>query len=350
MKIAAHAAGCRAMFTAVSEVSGHRRVMPTFAVVAACGAIAGLSSSALAQASLVELTSRAGYSSAMYDAGSAQSESIAHSLADWDAMGRHGRSDTGALPATPFFAQDLARGWSEFAQVDAGGALHSFAQAGGYYLNSGGTTFAETRAVVHNRVRVTNHNSQQANYFSAAYATHGYLLSGGLSNCVTAYAQETAIIIAHTQYGDSPWGWTGAASVFAADIEPTISVHGDWVGATSPVVRSVATFVDPFKGIELSLLGATGLIWLDPGESMDVDYQFDGYYSATSSVADSGFLSMGQADFSGSGTISYAGYDGVTGLPTTDVSFELVGVPAPGAATLGLLAIGFARRSRRCRA
>ncbi|MFO0834742.1 MAG: hypothetical protein U0638_07215 [Phycisphaerales bacterium] len=324
-----------------------RRSTAALVLLAVCSSAMGVASTASAQANLVELTSHAGYSSAMYNAGTALSESISPSLADWDAKGRHGRSDTGPLPTTPFFAQDLAQGWSEFGQVGAGGALHSFAQAGGYYLNSGGTTFADTRAVIHNRVRVTN-NGPHANFFAAAYATHGYLLSGGITNCVTAFSQETAIITAHTWLGDARWGWTGAARVFAGDVEPTISVHGDWVGATSPVTRAVTNFVDPFKGIELSLLGSTDLMRLNPGESMDIDYDFDGYYSATSSVADSGFLSLGQADFSGSGSISYAGFDGVTGLPTNDITFELVGIPAPGVGALcfALLGGGIIRHRR----
>lgn len=319
-------------------------------MLVAFGTALGAASTASAQANLVELTSRAGYSSAIYNAGTALSESVTASLADWDAKGRHGTSDTGPLPTTPYFAEDLARGWSEFSQVDAGGALRSFAQAGGYYLSEGGATFAETRVTLHNHVRVTN-NGSSVNYFAAAYASHGFLLSGGFGNNVTAYAQETAIInVTYTAVHDT-WGWSGAAQVFGVYDEPTIHVSDDWVGSTTPVARSVANFSDPIHGIELSALGLTKAYGLNPGEHADLELWFEGSYGAVSSLTDSGFLSLGQADFSGTGLLTYTGYDGVTGLPTNDITFELVGVPAPGAGALCLAALGFGIvRHRRARA
>lgn len=322
-------------------------VCPALAVLVIAGALLP-GARAMAQADLVELSSDAGFSSALYNEGPAHSEVIAHSLAAWDAMGRQGQSDTGRLPATSIFEQDLAQGWSQFAQAGAGGSLHSFAQAGGYYMNSGGGTFASTGVAIRNRVHVVN-NGASVSLVSAAYATHGYLLSGGIANCITAFAQETAIITAHTGFGDFQWGWSGGASVFATDIDPTVNSSGDWTNAISPVTRAVQGFVDPFKGVELSLLGATDLIPMLPHETIDIDLDFQGFYSATSSPTATGFLSLGLADFSGSGSISYSAVDATTGLPTNDVSFELVGVPAPGGALLGfmMLATVGAKRARR---
>lgn len=350
MGFAAQAVCCRASSLAERACSECRRSTVALVLLAVCGTSIGVVSTASAQANLVELTSHAGYSSAMYNAGTALSESISPSLADWDAKGRHGRSDTGPLPTTPFFAQDMAQGWSEFGQVDANGVLHSFAQAGGYYLSEGGATFAETRVTLRNHVRVTN-NGSSVNYFSAAYASHGFLLSGGFGNNVTAYAQETAIIkVVYTAVHDT-WGCTGAAQVFGAYDEPTIQVSDDWAGLTTPVARSVANFSDPIHGIELSLLRLTKAYGLNPGEYADLELQFEGSYGAVSSLADSGFLSLGLADFSGTGSFTYMGYDGTTGLPTNDISFELIGIPAPGAGALGFVMVGAGIvRHRRMRA
>jgi len=108
MGIAAQAVCCRASSLAERASSECRRSTAALVLLAVCGTATGVVSTASAQANLVALTSHAGYSSAMYNAGTALSESISPSLADWDAKGRHGRSDTGPLPTTPFFAQDMA--------------------------------------------------------------------------------------------------------------------------------------------------------------------------------------------------------------------------------------------------
>lgn len=313
-------------------------VFTSFAVIAA--------PLARGQANLVDLASEGRFSSAMYDSGVSSDSVHAGSLAAWDAMGRHGVSDTGALPTSPFFDRDLARAWSSFDQSSAQATLRSFAQSSGYYFNDGGVTYARTNVKVHNTVLIQNLGSSPV-MFQATFQSHGTLLSGGNANDSTAYAAETySVDLFDSSVLVLSKSWSGSASVYAHDSVPTVSVVGDWAGSTSSIQRSVPNFSDPFNGIELSALFATSGVLIPAGGQLIAQVSLDGTYRAESSQ-DSGFLSMAQVDFSATGLMGYAAYDPDTGAASTAVTFSLVDVPSPGAALVLLGLPLFSDRRRR---
>lgn len=309
--------------------------------------------------------SGAQFSSALYTVAQQLADQNANSLAAWDASGRHAHTGVDIVPAQPDgfrFEQDLASAWADLLQPASGAdaTLRSYARLSGYYFNGGSSNGAGNHIQLHQSVSVENLGPGA--YFNLVSTTHGTLLAGGLSNAVTASAQEQTTYIGLCLSGCyevdqvTPLSgigatWTGAATVFASDSTPTISVSGDWAGQSSAYSRKVTGFSDPFQGIELKVLLGSQSVYLASGARMIIDVDFEGSYGAASGSG-TGFLSFGEADFSGTGLLGFSALDAVTGLPASDVSFTVVSspVPAPPAAALlaaGLLLIGLQLRQQR---
>lgn len=339
----------------------------------ACSALAALvvlAPGAQAAAPLpftLEMSSGATYSSALYSVAAQSNDQAAKSLAAWDALGRDTRTAVEILPkqADGFhFEQDMATAWSRFVQPVGGadGTLRSHARVSGYYLDGGSSNGAGNS--IHLLDTVSIENAGAGAYFNLVQTTHGRLLSGGLSNAVTASARERTIYLGGCFAGcyevdrQMPLQglggvWEGSVSVYARDATPTVTVLGDWIGSTHAITAAVPGFVDAFQGIELSSLLGTQSIYLAPGAKMLIDIDFEGSYGVASGSG-SGYLSFGEADFSGTGLLSYIAVDADTGLPASGVSFRLLAsapVPEPGSVPmvlLGLVALSACHtRSRR---
>jgi hypothetical protein len=294
----------------------------------------------------IEIRTHAAFDSAIIAPPPVDTVSGALSLSDWDAMGRHALATTGNIATGSIFPQDHAEAWGDFQQVDAGSRRRAFAQLSGYYLYPGGPGLnsVSTTISLRNIVRITNDYDLVSVNITLNTPTHGTLLAGGYENFVTAGASEDLEIYG---YGYNHQKLTvaqthGDASVFAKQSVPAITVHGDWIGKTTEITRSVASFTDPLRGIEISDVGRQSILFeMDPGKTIDVYVDFTGsYWVQPEDPSRSGFLSMGQADFGGTGEIIFGAQDAVTGLPAAGVRFDLVSitaVPGPGAALLLLL-------------
>jgi hypothetical protein len=297
--------------------------------------------------------SGAQFSSALYTVPQALSDQNANSLAAWDAMGRHAHTGVEIVPVQPDgfrFEQDLATAWTDLVQPASGAdaTLRSYARLSGYYFNGGNSNGAGNHVQLHQSVSVENRGTGA--YFNLISTTHGTLLAGGLSNAVTASAQEQTTYIGLclsrcyevdqvTPLSGIGGTWAGAATVVASDSTPTISVTGAWTGQSSAFSRSVPGFTDPFHGVELKVLLGSQSVYLAGGASMIIDVDFEGSYGAASGSG-TGFLSFGEADFSGTGLLGFSALDAVTGLPTRDVSFTVMSSPVPAPPTAALLAAG----------
>lgn len=330
-----------------------------FSAVAALAVLAPGVQAAAPLPFTLEMSSGATFSSALYSVAAQSNDQAAKSLAAWDALGRDARTAIEILPKQPdgfHFEQDMATAWSRFVQPVSGvdGTLRSHARLSGYYLDDGSSNGAGSS--IHLLDTVSVENSGAGAYFNLVQTTHGKLLSGGLSNAVTASARERTIYLGvclsrcyeadrQTYLPGIGGVWEGSASVYARDSTPTVTVLGDWSGSTHAITAAVPGFVDPFQGIELSSLLGTQSIYLAPGAKMLIDIDFEGSYGVASGSG-SGYLSFGEADFSGTGLLSYVAVDADTGLPASGVSFRLLAttpVPEPGSVPmilLGLMALG----------
>lgn len=314
------------------------------------------SSASVAQNFNFGQTSSAIFSSALYAPPTVVDNVVVQSVAGWDLAGRKASTQAEVTPVQPGgfrFDQDHALAWTTFEQpmVGADATLRSYALLSGYYLNATPANAATNEVALHDSVQVTN-AGPAARIFKLVSNTGGTLVSGGTSNSVTASASEQTTYLGLCQHGCyeldgvTPLSvfagtWSGSASVFASDAVPTVTVGGDWVGATTPTSRTLPFLTDPVGGIELhSLLGSQG-VWLAPGASLVIDVDFHGDYSVTS--GSSGFLSAGEADFRHTGTLDYVALDPVSGLRATDVTVTLLSaVPWPPSAYLlaaGLLLV-----------
>lgn len=295
----------------------------------------------------IEVRSSAVFSSAIIAPPPVGAGAAASSLAAWNALGRHAVASTGVIPTGSIFAQDHAEAWGDFQQIDAGSRRRAFAQLSGYYLDSGGLSVnhAYTAITIFNQVTIVNTTDSRVE-ITLLHPTHGTLLAGGYSNFLTASATEELTIY---QRGPLPTPTTpitlvhtfGTASVFADQSTPTITVAGDWVGKTTEITRNVASFADPFQGIEISDIGKDLVGPVDPHTIKDVFVEFQGYYEVRPDPLRSGFLSMGQVDFGGTGEIIFAAEDIATGLPIAGVNFNLASITAvPEPSTVLSLLVG----------
>ena len=317
----------------------------------------------LAAASILDINqnSSVAFSSALYNVPEIFNDQNVKSLAAWDALGRQTHTYVDIAPTQPDgfrFDQDHATAWVDYRQPIAGAdaTLRAYAKVSGWYLDSGGVNSAHNEIHIHNVVSIENHGSSRA-LLNFIVSTHGTLLAGGLSNAVTASAQE---VTTYNPLGGGCGGippfapycgiLSGAASVYAADATPTaVTVSGDWEGATTLYSKPVAGFVDTLQGIELhSLLGSPSML-MEIGSKWTFEVDFRGIYEVTSG-ANSGYLSFAEADFSGTGNFIFNATDPLTGLPATGVTITLLSAPVPLPSAIGLMAsalivvTGLARR------
>lgn len=339
----------------------------------ACFGFALLPQLACAAALNIELGSTTQFSSALYSTPPSRDDRLIQSLPAWDALQREAQTRVELAPRQSdgfHFDQDHSTAWTIYRQpVGADATLRAFAQLSGYYLNDGGVDFASNEIHIHNVVAIEN-NGATGVYFNLVLTSHGLLLAGGVSNNLTARAQEDAhyvglcgpigpnVILSPLCIDGSgnaayPFqgSWSGGATVTATGAAPTVTVSGDWQGRTVPVSTAISGFADPFQGIELQSLLGSRTVGLNAGEQIVVDVDFRGTYQVTSG-AGSGYLSFAGADFSGTGLLDYRAIDPGTGLPAAGVTVRLLPVAVPWPPTawlmaLGLVATAFEARRRR---
>lgn len=294
------------------------------------------SGAATATAGLLDMSSEAIFTSALLQPPPWSSVAQAGTLAAWDAMGRYARTATppGQPEGSPFEV-DRAEAWSDFDQTASAGTYRSFAQLGGYYLDKGPYNYARNEVSLQNRVRVEYTQPFGPKIvLNIVHSSHGELLAGGIANNVVAHAQEElswGMKGINAPPTDPPFwsgNFAGSAAVSARDEAPTIATNGDWRTPWHYTSRVIAGMDKPLQGIELGALLVSEDFILEPGTAFILDVFFHGRYEAQADAGPGGgYLSMGLADFSGTGLIDFVATDPLTGERSDLVKFTLLGAP-----------------------
>lgn len=308
--------------------------------------LAALAGPAMAQTGLVSLSGTAQFRSQLYETPVVTRTFDALSVADWDATGRHGQVQTPALPANPVVPMDISQATADFAQEGVGSRMLAYTRASGYYALTATSdldgVFALTEVTIHNRIVAVNHGSREF-MVQFLHTTHGTLLVGGMAASYRAAAREE-ITVTDVGLGEPVYDERASALVSSSDpASPFNFRHGAWETQSDLLSRTVPGLADPVGGFEIHQLDIVECGMVRPGTDRTFDVRFYGGYESN---VYTGFLGFAETDFSHTVGMEFRAVDPVTGEVVPDVTFELVGVPSPGAAAL-VLGLPLAWRRRR---